>query len=98
MALWTLCNQNVKGYTVYGVTYSEFWIKTGDYYVLFSRGDIATCNKSVSKIGLLDNIGLFITIGEGIKDKDGNNLKEKKVCKLPNVTNESVTCHTNDEL
>ena len=29
-------------------------------------------------MGVLDNIGLFITIGEGIEDKDGNNLKEKK--------------------
>ena len=50
------------------------------------------------KIGVLDNVGLFITIGEGIKDKDGNNLKDKKLCKLPNVTNGSVTCNTNGEL
>ena len=66
--------------------------------MLFSNGDIVACSKNVSKIGVLDNIGIFITIGEVIKDKDGNNLKEKRVCKLPNVTNGSVTCHTNDEL
>ena len=40
----------------------------------------------------------FITIGEGIINKNGNDLKEKRVCKLPNVTNESVTCHTNGGL
>lgn len=65
--------------------------------MLFSNGDIVACNKNVSKIGVLDNIGLFITIGEGIINKNGNDLKEKRVCKLPNVTNESVTCHTNGE-
>ena len=65
--------------------------------MLFSNGDIVACNKNVSKIGVLDNVGLFITIGEGIKDKDGNNLKGKSACKLPNVSNGSVTCHTNDE-
>ena len=61
------------------------------------NGYIVACNRNVSKIGVLDNIGLFKIIGEVIKYKYGNNLKEKKVCKLPNVTNESVTCHTNDE-
>ena len=40
----------------------------------------------------------FITIGEVIINKDGNNLKGKSACKLPNVTNGSVTCYTNDEL
>ena len=66
--------------------------------MLFSNGDIVDCNKNVSKVGVLDNVGIFITIGEDIKDKDGNDLKGKLVCKIPNVTNESVTCHTNDEL
>lgn len=66
--------------------------------MLFPNGDIVACNKNVSKICVLDNIGIFITIGESIKDKDENNLKEKRVCKIPNVTNESVTCHTNGEL
>ena len=96
-ALRTSCDEDVKDYTVDGVNYSEFWIKTGDYYILFSSGDIVAFNKNVSKIGLLDNIGIFITIGEEIKDKDGNDLKGKLVCKIPNVTNESVTCHTNGE-
>ena len=96
-ALWTSCTEDIKDYKVYGVTYSEFWIRTGDRYVLFSNGAIVACNKNVSKIGVLDNVGLFITIGEGIKDKDGNNLKGKSACKLPNVSNGSVTCHTNDE-
>ena len=65
--------------------------------MLFSNGDIVACNKNVSKIGVLDNIGIFITIGEGIKDKDENNLKEKRVFNLSNVTNESVACNTNHE-
>lgn len=96
-ALRTSCNEDVKDYIVYGVTYSEFWIKTGDHYVLFSNGDIVACNKNVSKIGVLDNIGIFITIGDGIKDKDGNDLKGKSACKLPTVTNGSVICHANDD-
>ncbi|MGM9880914.1 MAG: hypothetical protein ACI318_06625 [Bacilli bacterium] len=66
--------------------------------MLFSNGDIVACNKNVSKIGVLDNIGIFITIGECIKNKDGNDLKGKSACKLPNVTYGSVTCNTNDEL
>ena len=57
----------------------------------FSRGMVyllrLPCIKKLSKIGVLDNVGLFITIGEGIKDKDGNNLKEKRLCKLVNVNN-----------
>lgn len=65
--------------------------------MLFPNGYIVACIKKLSKIGLLDNIGIFITIGEVIKDKDGNNLKEKRVFNLSNVTNESVTCHTNYE-
>ena len=97
MALWTSCTEDVKDYTVSGITYFEFWIRTGDHYVLFSNGDIVACNKNVSKIGVLDNIGIFITIGEGIKDKDENNLKEKRVFNLSNVTNESVACNTNHE-
>ena len=64
MALRTSCNQDVKDYTVSGVTYSEFWIRTGDHYVLFSNGDIVACNKNISKIGVSDNVGLFITNGE----------------------------------
>ena len=39
----------------------------------------------------------FITIGEVIINKDGNDLKGNIACKLPNVTNGSVTCHTNGE-
>ena len=96
-ALRTSCDEDVKDYTVDGVNYSEFWTKTGDYYVLFSSGDVVACNKNVSKIGLLDNIGIFITIGEGIKDKNGNDIKGKVACKLPTITNGSVTCHTNDD-
>lgn len=46
--------------------------------MLLSNGNILACNRNASKIGVLDNVGLFITIGEVIKDKDGNNLKEKK--------------------
>ena len=46
--------------------------------MLFSNWDIIASSKNLFKIGVLDNIGLFITIGEGIEDKDGNNLKEKK--------------------
>ena len=96
-ALRTSCNQDVKDYIIYEVAYSEFQIKTGNHYVLFTYENIVACNKNASKIGVLDNMGLFITIGEGIKDKDGNDLKGKSACKLPNVTNGSVTCHTNGE-
>ena len=63
----------------------------------FQMGTFLLVIRMYQKIGVLDNIGLFITIGEGIKDKYGNNLKGKLVCKLPNVTNESVTCNTNGE-
>lgn len=55
--------------------------------MLLSNGNILACNRNASKIGVLDNIGIFITIGEGIINKDGKNFKDKRVCKLPNVTN-----------
>lgn len=40
----------------------------------------------------------FITIVEGIINKDENDLRGKSACKWPNVTYGSVTCNTNYEL
>lgn len=88
------CHEDLKDYKISGVNYTEYWVKSGNYYVLISNGAVVACDDILSNIGTLDEEGLILTIADGVKDSKKASLSGKKAHKLPEVIDGKVNCST----